>query len=141
MGQKSRAVIITAAAPSADEQLASRRRKYILMMSCRIPCVVVAGLTAHIWWLALGLLALSIPLPWIAVLIANEAPVRRRDRFARHVPSAEPALLQAPRASSAPVNDPGTGSPTVGSPVHPGPDGRTGMPPACRARSSAISAE
>ena len=30
-------------------------------------------------WLAVGLLAASVPLPWMAVLIANEAPPRRTE--------------------------------------------------------------
>ncbi|WP_460443188.1 DUF3099 domain-containing protein [Amycolatopsis stemonae] len=72
-------VLITTAAPSADDQLARRRRKYVLMMACRIPCLVLAGLTAHIWWLALAFLAISVPLPWAAVLIANDVPPRRSD--------------------------------------------------------------
>ncbi|MEU0797702.1 DUF3099 domain-containing protein [Amycolatopsis sp. NPDC005961] len=77
-------VLITSAAPSADEQLARRRRKYVVMMACRIPCLVLAGLTAHIWWLALVFLAISVPLPWAAVLIANDVPPRRHDRVHRY---------------------------------------------------------
>ncbi|WP_290062870.1 DUF3099 domain-containing protein [Amycolatopsis solani] len=78
-----RPVLITEAAPSADEQLARRRRKYVVMMACRIPCLVLAGLTAHVWWLALAFLAISIPLPWAAVLIANDVPARRREKVHR----------------------------------------------------------
>ncbi|MGW5722475.1 DUF3099 domain-containing protein [Amycolatopsis sp. NPDC003865] len=81
--------VITTAAPSADEQLAARRRKYVVMMACRIPCLVLAGLTAHVWWLALAFLAVSVPLPWAAVLIANDVPVRRKHAV-RHL--ARPAL-------------------------------------------------
>ncbi|WP_439380991.1 DUF3099 domain-containing protein [Amycolatopsis lexingtonensis] len=86
----SRPVLITTAAPSAEEQLARRRRKYVVMMACRIPCLVLAGLTAHVWWLALAFLAISIPLPWAAVLIANDVPARRKEPAARHL--ARPAL-------------------------------------------------
>lgn len=79
-----RPVLITTAAPSPAEQLSRRRRKYVVMMACRIPCLVLAGLTAHVWWLALAFLAISIPLPWAAVLIANDVPPRRTDRVHRY---------------------------------------------------------
>ncbi|WP_410590457.1 DUF3099 domain-containing protein [Amycolatopsis sp. lyj-23] len=75
--------LITTARPSADEQLALRRRKYVVMMACRVPCLVLAGLTAHVWWLALAFLAVSVPLPWAAVLIANDVPARRTERVSR----------------------------------------------------------
>ncbi|MFJ9778889.1 DUF3099 domain-containing protein [Amycolatopsis sp. NPDC101161] len=84
----SKPVVITTAAPSADEQLARRRRKYVVMMACRIPCLVLAGLTAHIWWLALAFLAVSVPLPWAAVLIANDVPAKRKHPV-RHLPRRE----------------------------------------------------
>ncbi len=41
-------------------------------------------------WLAVGLLAASVPLPWMAVLIANDAPPRKTEdahRLAGPVPS------------------------------------------------------
>ncbi|GHH44077.1 DUF3099 domain-containing protein [Lentzea cavernae] len=72
-------VLITSAAPSYEEQLAARRRRYALMMSLRIPCIVLAVLFAKIWWLALALILLSVPLPWMAVLIANDRPPRKAE--------------------------------------------------------------
>ncbi|KOV78223.1 transmembrane protein [Nocardia sp. NRRL S-836] len=79
--------MITSAAPSYEEQLTARRRRYALMMSLRIPCVVLAVLFAHIWWLALGLILLSVPLPWMAVLIANDRPPRKAETPQRLRPS------------------------------------------------------
>lgn len=72
-------VLITSAAPSHQEQLAARRRRYAVMMSLRIPCIVLAVVFAKIWWLALALLLLSVPLPWMAVLIANDRPPRKAE--------------------------------------------------------------
>ncbi len=80
-------VLITSAAPSYQEQLAARRRRYALMMSLRIPCFALAVLFAHIWWLALALILLSVPLPWMAVLIANDRPPRRPETPQRLRPS------------------------------------------------------
>ncbi|SEQ27690.1 DUF3099 domain-containing protein [Lentzea albida] len=72
-------VLITSAAPSHQEQLAARRRRYAVMMSLRIPCIVLAVVFAKIWWLALALILLSVPLPWMAVLIANDRPPRKAE--------------------------------------------------------------
>jgi hypothetical protein len=85
-------VLITGAARSYEEQLATRKRKYVIMMACRIPCLILAGLTYHTWWLALGFLAISVPLPWIAVLIANDRPPRKSEQVNRF--QAEPAAIE-----------------------------------------------
>lgn len=67
-------VLITEAAPSYDEQFATRKRKYVTMMAFRIPCLILAGVFYHTWWLALTFVVISVPLPWIAVLVANDGP-------------------------------------------------------------------
>ncbi len=90
-------VLITGAEPSLDDQLAARKRKYVIMMVCRIPCLVLAGLTYHTWWLAMTFLVISVPLPWIAVLIANDRPPRKSEnpnRYARDAKQIEPANHQ-----------------------------------------------
>jgi hypothetical protein len=73
-------VLITGAAPAYEDQLAARKRKYLLMMSCRIPCLILAGVFHGTWWLALAVLAVSVPLPWMAVLIANDRPPRKTEK-------------------------------------------------------------
>jgi Protein of unknown function (DUF3099) len=50
-------------------------------MSARIPCLALAGVFYQTWWLALAFVVLSVPLPWMAVLIAND----RAPRKAEHV--------------------------------------------------------
>jgi hypothetical protein len=85
-------VLITAAEPSYDEQFAARKRKYMLMMGIRIPCLILAGIFHDTWWLALAFVAISVPLPWMAVLIANDRPPRKAEavnRFRR-----EPTLIE-----------------------------------------------
>lgn len=69
--------MITGAELSYDDQLRIRRRRYLLMMGLRIPCLLLAVAFMHIWWLALLIILISIPLPWMAVLIANDRPSRR----------------------------------------------------------------
>ncbi len=77
-------VLITEAALSLDEQHRARKRKYAIMMSARIPCIILAVVFIDVWWLAVALLALSIPLPWMAVLIANDRPPRKSEKANRY---------------------------------------------------------
>jgi hypothetical protein len=77
-------VLITEAAPSYEEELAARKRKYLTMMGMRLPCLILAGVFHNTWWLALGFVLVSIPLPWIAVLIANDRPPRRKEEVNRY---------------------------------------------------------
>ncbi|SEP53941.1 DUF3099 domain-containing protein [Amycolatopsis saalfeldensis] len=79
-------VLITDAATSHADELKVRKRRYTIMMLCRIPCLVLAGLTAHIWWLAVIFLAVSVPLPWLAVMLANEGPALRTRTVSRFRP-------------------------------------------------------
>jgi hypothetical protein len=81
-------VLITEAAPSYEEEFAARKRKYLTMMFMRLPCLVLAGIFHDIWWLALGFVLLSVPLPWIAVLIANDRPPRKAEEVNRYQRSA-----------------------------------------------------
>ncbi|MEV0697592.1 DUF3099 domain-containing protein [Saccharopolyspora sp. NPDC050389] len=79
-------VLITEAQPSYDDQQAKRRRRYAIMMASRIPCLVMAAVVFqvwHLWWLSLIILAISIPLPWMAVLIANDRPAKKSEHVNR----------------------------------------------------------
>lgn len=77
-------VLITEAAPSYEEQYARRKRKYALIMALRIPCLVLAGVFVNTPWLAVTLVLLSIPLPWVAVLIANDRPPKKSEKVNRY---------------------------------------------------------
>ncbi|SPM37409.1 membrane protein [Mycobacterium rhizamassiliense] len=77
-----RPVLITAAEPSYEEQHRARVRKYMTLMSFRVPALILAALAYGAWHnglISLAIIALSLPLPWMAVLIANDRPPRRRD--------------------------------------------------------------
>lgn len=77
-----RPVLITRAADSYEEQHRQRVRKYLKLMSWRIPAFLAAAAAYGIWHnglLSLAILAVSIPLPWMAVLIANDRPPRRAE--------------------------------------------------------------
>jgi Protein of unknown function (DUF3099) len=90
-------VLITAAQPSLAEQHEARRRKYILMMSTRVVCLILAAACYHIKWL-MGIFAVaSVALPWMAVIIANDRPAKRSmsiSFFRGH--HTQPALAEPP---------------------------------------------
>jgi hypothetical protein len=52
-------------------------------MGARIPCLLLAGVFYQTWWLALTFVVLSVPLPWMAVLIANDRGPRKAERVNR----------------------------------------------------------
>ncbi|MBS9532019.1 DUF3099 domain-containing protein [Mycobacterium sp. M1] len=84
-------VLITTAAPSYEQQHRERVRKYLTMMAFRVPALLLAALAYGAWHnglISLAILAASIPLPWMAVLIANDRPPRRPDEPRRY--DAEP---------------------------------------------------
>ena len=119
-----RPVLITSAAPSYEEEHRARVRKYLTLMAFRIPALILAAVAYGAWHnglISLLIVAVSVPLPWMAVLIANDRPPRRSDeprRFTdarRHTPlfpSAERLALE-PRRHPEPQSGP-----------PPGPEGR-----------------
>ncbi len=95
-----RPVLITRAALSYEEQHRARVRKYLKLMIWRIPAFLGAALAYSIWHnglLSLAILAASIPLPWMAVLIANDRPPRRAEE-PRRFPDAPTHTPLFPRA-------------------------------------------
>jgi hypothetical protein len=86
-----RPVLITAAAPSYEDQHRQRVRKYFTLMAFRIPALVLAAVAYGTWHnglISLAIVAASVPLPWMAVLIANDRPPLRAD---------EPRRFDTPR--------------------------------------------
>lgn len=79
-------VLITEAQLSLEDQHRARVRRYTIIMAFRIPCLVLAALAYSMWGsalISLLIIAVSIPLPWIAVLIANDRPPRGKDEPSR----------------------------------------------------------
>ena len=77
-----RPVLITAAALPYEEEYRQRVRKYLTLMTIRIPALIFAAVAYGIWHnglISLLIVAASVPLPWIAVLIANDRPPRRAE--------------------------------------------------------------
>jgi hypothetical protein len=81
------AIRITEAHLSVEDQHRARVKKYLTIMSVRIPALVLAAISYSIWanpWIAMAIIGISIPLPWMAVLIANDRPPRTEDEPSRY---------------------------------------------------------
>ncbi|MCF8569665.1 DUF3099 domain-containing protein [Gordonia sp. HY002] len=99
--------LITGAEQDQDAAFRARKRRYLVMMSVRVPALIIASIvyaTTQNGWIALAIIVVSIPIPWIAVLRANDAEPRRRGEVAtyhygpnRVVGSPELADRPAPR--------------------------------------------
>jgi len=73
--------LITRAEQDRDAIYRARKRRYTIMMSIRVPALIIASIvyaTTQNGWIALAIIAASIPLPWIAVLRANDREPRKR---------------------------------------------------------------
>jgi Flp pilus assembly protein TadB len=79
-------VLITEAARSQNDQREERKRRYLLTMGMRIPFFIAAALFHDPWWVAVIIVVLSVPLPWIAVLMANDRPPRKAEKVSRFKP-------------------------------------------------------
>lgn len=96
MRSTDRPVLITDAAASGEDQLSARKRKYVLLMGGRLALFLLAATAYPVSvWLAVGLLALSLPLPWMAVVIANDAPARHTEDTHRLTSAAPIQQLEA----------------------------------------------
>lgn len=86
-GSPDNPVLITEAATSLEDQHRARVRKYLTIMAFRIPALIVAALAYGAFenpWISMAIIGVSIPLPWIAVLIANDRPPRTKDEPSRY---------------------------------------------------------
>ncbi|ART70835.1 hypothetical protein BTO20_21890 [Mycobacterium dioxanotrophicus] len=82
-----RPILITRAAPAYEEQHRARVRKYLTLMAFRIPALLLAALAYNLWGnglISLAIILVSVPLPWMAVLIANDRPPRKAEEPRRY---------------------------------------------------------
>ena len=71
-------VLITEASPAMAEQHAARKKRYAITMGIRVVCLVLAAVFYQIVWLMLIFAVLGTVLPWIAVVMANDGPPKKR---------------------------------------------------------------
>lgn len=81
--RRTRGELITDARHTHEQNIRSRERNYMLLQSLRIPFILLSMLAAWYWenwWLAGLLFVVSIPLPWIAVMVGNGQGEQRDPR-------------------------------------------------------------
>lgn len=80
-------VLITTAPVSHADEYERRRKKYAIMMSLRVVCVIAAASTYRVSTvLALAFVVGGMVLPWCAVIIANDRPAKKKQPHVGHRP-------------------------------------------------------
>jgi len=104
---RNRPTLITDAPTSPEDELRSRKRRYLTMMGIRVACLILGATLASaqvplLWlWLTLCGVAMVL-LPWLAVLVANDRPVKDEHRMRQHTRGpAVPAALPPEQARPA----------------------------------------
>ena len=92
--------LITTASHSPAANRRKRERHYMWIQGMRIPFLLLSGLTYVFWenmWLSAILFVISVPLPWIAVVIANGVGEPRDPRApAVYKPGLSRSVQQSP---------------------------------------------
>jgi uncharacterized membrane protein len=94
--RRSQPVLITEAAPSRAEQHAARKKRYVLTMAVRGVCLVLAAVFYQTLWLALIFAGLGTVLPWIAVMMANDEPPKKKLDVNRYSAPRPDRILENP---------------------------------------------
>jgi Protein of unknown function (DUF3099) len=98
-------ILITSAPPSRVEEFNDRRRQYIVVMSIRVVCFILA-VVIQITWLRMVFVVGALILPWVAVLAANQVKGKAVRAPTMFVPKPRRALTgedpQAHRADRRP---------------------------------------
>ncbi|GAB3075618.1 DUF3099 domain-containing protein [Corynebacterium aquatimens] len=79
--------LITDARQAPGQSRQSRQRKYLFWQGVRVPLIILSIACIMIWnnwWLGALFFSISIPLPWISVVIAN-GQGEKRDKRTKNV--------------------------------------------------------
>ena len=93
-------VLITEAEPSLAEQHAARKKRYAITMAVRGVCLVLAAVFYQVVWLMAIFAVLGAVLPWVAVLMANDRPPKKKLDPNRYAPPRPDRILDQPRRST-----------------------------------------
>ncbi|MGY1593273.1 DUF3099 domain-containing protein [Geodermatophilus sp. SYSU D00965] len=89
-------VLITEAAPSRAELHAARKKRYVLTMAVRAVSLILAAVFYQTLWLALIFALLGTVLPWIAVMMANDEPPKKKLDVNRYAAPRPDRILENP---------------------------------------------
>ncbi|MCZ2805040.1 MULTISPECIES: DUF3099 domain-containing protein [unclassified Modestobacter] len=89
-------VLITEAEPSQVDQHAARKKRYAITMAIRGISLVLAAMTyTYSIWLMAVFAVLGTVLPWVAVVMANDRPPRKKIDMNRYRPPAPDRILES----------------------------------------------
>jgi Flp pilus assembly protein TadB len=71
-------VLITEAEISVTDQHAARKKRYAITMALRTVFIVLAAVFYQTVWLMVFFAVLGTVLPWVAVIMANDRPPKKR---------------------------------------------------------------
>jgi Flp pilus assembly protein TadB len=94
--RRSEPVLITEAQPSRAEQHAARKKRYVLTMAVRVVALILAAVFYQTLWLAMIFALLGTVLPWIAVMMANDEPPKKKLDVNRYAPPRPDRILENP---------------------------------------------
>ncbi len=94
--------MITDAQDSTSAELSRRQKRYVITMLFRLACFIAIFFVPGVWRWVLG--AAAVFLPYIAVILANQADTRRRGGPAKVEPA--PVDLQLPELEATQVIEP-----------------------------------
>ena len=94
--RKPEPALITEADWSRADQHAARKRRYVITMTIRAVCLVLAAVFYHIVWLMLLFAFFGTVLPWFAVVMANDRPPKKKLMPLGHMGRADRVLESRP---------------------------------------------
>jgi Flp pilus assembly protein TadB len=95
--RKPEPVLITEAQPSLAALHDARKKRYAITMGIRIVFIVLAAVFYQIVWLMLIFAILGTVLPWIAVVMANDGPPKKKLHVNRYDARPDRTLESRPR--------------------------------------------
>ena len=97
--RSSEPVLITEAEPSRADQHDARKKRYVVTMLIRMVSLVLACVFYQTVWLMAVFAVLGTVLPWIAVVMANDRPPKKKLDVNRYkVPAPDRFLESRPSA-------------------------------------------
>lgn len=88
-------LVITEAPPNPRDEYNYRRKRYLITMSIRILCLILAAVFYRVVWLFPIFVVGAMALPWVAVVLANDRLPTHASRFQRYSGVAAPAITSA----------------------------------------------
>lgn len=82
--RRSEPVLITEAQASRLDEHAARKRRYTITMIIRAVALVLAAIFYQVVWLMAIFAFLGTVLPWIAVVMANDRPPKKKQQVNRY---------------------------------------------------------